>query len=118
MKKTTIIYVLIMLWAVVVAWSFWSSGAVDGPRNLDVGLKRLDVFVKIQIAALSLAILSALLGFVSRGETRRLRWIGLVPLGLTVLAVAGLFLASAIFNDTGGPISTLPPKPVTQTVDN
>lgn len=117
MQRSNIIYVLIALWALAIAWSFWSSGSIEGPRNLDTGFKRLDVFFKAQLMAFILAIAAAIFGFVFGQEKKRLRLIGLIPIGLTVLVIAGIVFASSVFKSTHPNDTQMPTKPTAPAVD-
>lgn len=55
MKNTHLVFALILAWVGTIAWSFLASSAIDGPRNIDTGFQRLDVFVRWQMLAFGLA---------------------------------------------------------------
>ena len=114
MSKKTAIYLLVTVWAVVFATSVAMSLNIEGPRNIDTGLKRLDMLFRGQIVAFALALFTAAAAFVIRGDGKRLKLVGLVPLGLTILIIAGAISYWLIMKDRDQPSGvTLPPKPVT-----
>ncbi|MCY6383357.1 hypothetical protein [Hoeflea prorocentri] len=108
MRRADIVYALIVVWALAIGWSLWGAAAVEGPRNLDTGFKKLDVFFKGQLLAFGVALVTAAAGFAFAGAARRIRLIGLIPIGLTVLVLAGSTAAFLLFNEAD-------PTPSTQT---
>lgn len=94
--KRAIVFALVLAWAAVFVWSFLVSSGIDGPRNIDTGLKRLDVLAQYQLFAVSLAIISAVLGIVWRKEAARILLVGLVPLSVTALLIA-IIIVTAMF---------------------
>lgn len=91
MRGKTLIYVLVGLWLIIFAGSIVMSFRIEGPRNIDTGLARLDMLVRGQLVALALAIIAGVTGFFVRGGGLAQRLIGLAPLALTMVLVAGLF---------------------------
>jgi len=57
----------------------------------------MDVIFWWQLLALFLAILSAVTGFVVARTQRYLRWVGLIPIALTALALLGIILFVSLF---------------------
>lgn len=114
MSKKRVIYLLVIVWAVVFATSFVLSVNIEGPRNIDTGFKRLDVLFRGQIVAFALALFTGAAVFILRGGGKRLKLIGLAPLGLTILIISGGTLFALVMKDRARSQSdTLPPKPVT-----
>ena len=116
--KKTIIIVLVLLWAAVFLGSFLATSAIEGPRNIDTGLKRLDVLAQYHLVAIMLAIVSAVLGIAWRKQARRILPIGLVPLTVTALLVAGIFVVALFLGDRPVPQAPgTPTAPAAATVD-
>ena len=92
LNKTHTVLVLTVCWVALQIWSFWVSSSIDGPRNIDTGFKRLDVFFKWQVLAFCLALGSAFFVLFSKGLQMRSRFIGLSPAILTIVCVGGIFL--------------------------
>ena len=106
-SKRTFLVTFVLIWAALFAVSFYMPSRIEGPRNLDTGFQRLDVFARYQILALGAAIVSAGLGVTWRREARRLLWLGLTPVIVTLILVAALTIATIFFgpnaDQTGGP---------------
>ncbi len=114
MNDKRVIYLLVVVWAVVFAASVIVTVNIDGPRTIDTGFKRLDTLARGQIGALLLALVTAAAAFRVRGDAKRVRLVGLVPLGLTILIVAGLIVVALIAKDrTEQPGNAPPLRPVT-----
>ena len=109
-SKRAIVIVLVLVWAAVFVGSFFAAGAIEGPRNIDTGLKRLDVLAVYQLIAVSLAVVAAILGLVWRRQAAKILLIGLLPVTLTVLAIFGIFVLAMILGN-GQP--SAPPGPPT-----
>lgn len=92
MKSKTIIYVLVGAWIGCIIISIAASQAVDGPRNIDTGLKRLDILVKWQLVAFITAIISGLLALFIRSQSRLTRLVGATPITLTIILIGALYL--------------------------
>ncbi|MEM7258119.1 MAG: hypothetical protein AAF404_12120 [Pseudomonadota bacterium] len=107
MPKNAATYLLVSAWILIVGLSFWAATTIDGPRNLDTGFKRLDLFLKYQLAALIVAIAAAIAGFRGSHGKWQPRLIGLVPLTLTVTVLTGLFIFASLQNH-----NTSSPQPV------
>lgn len=101
------IIVLLCAWVAAVAASFLLSWQIEGPRNIDTGFHRLNVFFEWQAGAFFLAIFAAVSGWRGRSERRWIRWAGFAPILLTV-AVIGSIIGYAFIVD--GPISA-PSRP-------
>lgn len=111
------IYLLLILWAVAFVLSIGLAMNVDGGRDLEAGLARLDVFARGQLVALAFAIASAVAVFVVRGLNRSQKLIGMAPLVLTVVLVSGLFIVATLrVNALTTPTEQPPPPrpPVTE----
>lgn len=98
-SKRAIVVALVLFWAVLFAWSFLASAGIDGPRNLETGLRRLDVLAAYQFVAFGLAVIAALLGVVWRRQAAWTMLIGLGPLAVTVLLVATIVVAAMVLRD-------------------
>ena len=85
------VLLLVFLWLLVQAWSFWAPTNIEGPRNIDTGFRRLDIWFRWQLVALGIAIISSAAGLFTIEKRWRDRIVGLTPLGLTVLIAAGIF---------------------------
>lgn len=107
--KKTILIGLVLLWAAVFFGSFLATSAIDGPRNIDTGLKRLDVLAQYHLVAITLAIVSAILGIVWRKRAQRMLPIGLVPISVTGLLVAGIFVVALFLGNR--PVPQAPDTP-------
>jgi uncharacterized membrane protein YphA (DoxX/SURF4 family) len=107
--KKALVVIVVLAWAGVFFGSYLASSAIEGPRNLDTGFKRLDVLAQYQFVALGLAVLAAVLGFVWRKTAARVLLIGLVPLLATALLIAGILVATLILNDRPAPSDVSPP---------
>ena len=101
---------LVLIWAALVAASFYFAAQIDGPRNLDTGFKRLDTLIRFQALALVLALITAAMGYAWRGEARRMALLGFTPLIITALAVAALALTTVLI-PKDPPNTQPPPKP-------
>lgn len=116
MRGKTILYLLVTLWVIVFAASILMSLNIDGPRNLDTGLARLDTLVRGQLVALALAILAGAAGFLVSGGGWRQKLIGLAPLALTLVLVAGVVLFAMLrMGEVAAPADPVPPPRATVT---
>lgn len=114
MNNNRVVYLLVIVWAVVFAASVILTVNIEGPRNIDTGFRRLDTLARGQIVAFLLALVTAAAAFIVPGGGKRLKLVGLVPLGLTILIVAGIFIFALIMNTRPAPQgNTPPPRPVT-----
>ena len=109
---------LMLTWALVVVWSLFATVAVDGPGNMETGLRKLDILVRWQLIAAGLALFSALCGFLVRPLSWRMRFVGLLPVVLTGVAAIGL-VGFVMF---AGPANDVPqgagdPKNMTEPVN-
>lgn len=119
MNSKKVIYVLVILWAVVFALPIMMALNVEGPRNIDTGFERLDIIARGQTFALALAIMSGAAAFLVKDLSFRQKAIGLAPLIVTILIVAGLFLFAFLrSDDIAAPIeqSLTPTTPVAEPV--
>ena len=112
MSGSRIAFLLVGLWMVVQILSFWLPSGIEGPRNLDTGFQRLDVWFRWQLAALVIAFVAAISGFFAKPKSWRIRMIGLLPAALTLLAVVALYLSVLIFDGRPGPAAS-PERPTT-----
>ncbi|MDF1727042.1 MAG: hypothetical protein P1U53_04740 [Sulfitobacter sp.] len=113
MGKRTVLILLVLIWAGVFFGSFYATSMINGPRNIDTGFRRLDVLARYHIIALGLALVTAALGFVWRGQARQTVLIGLVPMIGTVLTIGGIAVAAMILGNRAVPVEPDPPRPVT-----
>lgn len=88
-----LVIVLVLAWLGVVAGAFLVSGAIEGPRNVDTGFRRLDVFATWMIGALVLAVIAAIAAWQAR-SIGAVRLLGAVPLAVMALAVGALVVAA------------------------
>ncbi|MBW8639366.1 hypothetical protein K1W69_19385 [Hoeflea sp. WL0058] len=109
MSGLRVVLVLLALWIALQTGSYVTTSDIEGPRNIDTGFKRLDVFFKWQIAALAVALVAAAAGFVGPDKRWRKRLIGLAPLGLTLAAVGGLALVGLIIQNAQTPDTSFRP---------
>lgn len=119
MNSKKIIYVVVILWAVVFVLPIMMALNVEGPRNIDTGFERLDILARGQMFALALAIMSGAAAFLVKDLSFRQKAIGLAPLTVTILIVAGLFLFAFLrSDDIAAPIeqSRTPTTPVAEPV--
>lgn len=116
--KKTIVIALVLVWAGVFFGSFLASSAIEGPRNIDTGFRRLDVLAQYHIVAISLSIVTAVLGIVWRRQAARILPIGLVPLSVTALLVVGVLVVATFLRDSPAPQPPLTPTaPAASAVD-
>lgn len=109
-RQGLIIGLLVLIWVGLVAASFLMAGRIEGPRNLDTGFQRLDVFARYQFAAFGVAVVAAVAGLIWRRASRRLLLAGLAPLSITLLVVLGLFVYTRFFLPAHeGEVYELPP---------
>lgn len=107
MSEIRVVLVLLACWIALQTGSYVSTTGIEGPRNIDTGFKRLDVFFKWQVAAL--ALVAAVAGFVGPYKRWRKRLIGLAPIGLTLAAVCGLALVGLITQNSQTPDTSFRP---------
>ena len=110
MPGKIVLYVFVALWAAAFVGSILISTGIEGPRNIDTGFKRLDVLARGQILALCLAVASAAAGFLIGGGKRQ-KFIGLIPLALTVLIVVVGVLLIAFWPEPTMEDISIPSKP-------
>ena len=96
MSGSRITIILVGLWVLVQILSFWMSAGIEGPRNIDTGFKKLDVWFRWQLLAVCVAIIAAIFGFFSSDKSWRTRTIGLIPAAITLVAAVGLYLFVAL----------------------
>lgn len=99
----------LVCWIALQTVSYISTSGIEGPRNIDTGFKRLDVFFKWQVTALATALVAAVAGFVGPDKRWRKRLIGLAPIGLTLAAVGGLALMGLIIQNVQTPDTSFRP---------
>lgn len=110
-NKVKLIILLVAIWAVIFVASYFMSVGIEGPRNIDTGLKRLDVLARYQIVAFLVAVISGVAGIAWRRESKRIMLVGLTPLLITLLLIAGIVGATMIFNKPLSPEEAYqPPK--------
>lgn len=95
-----VVYALVGAWVLVQVWSFGASSLTEGPRNIDTGLKRLDVLFRWQILAVGIALIAAMSTFFGTDRRWRFRLVGCAPLMLTLGLAFGLYLFVASANST------------------
>ena len=116
--KLKYLILLVAIWASIFAASYFMSARIEGPRNLDTGLHRLDVFARYQIVAFTVAVISAVLGIVWRREGKKIMLHGHIPLQVTALQVAGIIVATMVLNQRLSPDESYqPPKPTASAMD-
>lgn len=116
MSTSKVVYALVSLWVIVFCGSIVMALNIDGPRNIDTGLARLDVLFRGQILALALSVVAAASPFLVGDRGRAQILIGIAPLTVTILLVAGLFLfVSMRPDDTAA--APGPGREVTRAVD-
>lgn len=108
MKKESLVYLSVAIWILVFAQSFWISGDVEGPRNIESGFRRLDVFFRFQLMAFMLAIVAAFLGFVYSEKRWRLRLVGLAPLAVTLMFALTILVVTLLPESSVQPPVTNP----------
>ena len=112
-KGSTIVYLLVIAWAVIFVGTIVLALNIDGPRNIDTGFKRLDSLVRGQLLAIVVAFAAGAAGFVFRDVRKHLVLVGLIPIISTIVLAAGVFLFAIIqTNQTTG---NLTPAPMPQT---
>lgn len=109
MSGLRVVLVLLAFWIALQIGSYVSTSDIEGPRNIDTGFKRLDVFFKWQVTALAVALVAAAAGFVGPDKRWRKRLIGLAPLGLMLAAVGGLALVGLIIQNAQTPDTSIRP---------
>jgi len=116
--KMKFIILLVVVWVAIFVASYFMSVGIEGPRNIDTGLKRLDVLVRFQLVAFVVAVVAAVSGIIWRRDAKRIMLVGIMPLLVTLLLVAGLFISAMIFANRPAPETTYPPpKPTAPVVD-
>ena len=117
-RKNTVLLLFVLVWVALFAASYLMSTRIDGPRNMDTGLRRLDVLARYQMVAFAVAVVSAILGIVWRRDGKRVILLGFMPLILTILAISGLVAATLIFNPRLSPEEAYqPPQPTAPAVE-
>lgn len=94
MRARHLIFILFAAWALAFAWSFLSAQSIDGPRNVDTGFRRLDVWFRWQMIAFAIAVVMGVIAILQRGLPRGVRLLALSPGTLTLLLVGAFILAS------------------------
>lgn len=97
-NKMKLIILLVAIWAIIFVASYFMSAGIEGPRNMDTGLKRLDVLARYQIIAFIVAVIGGIAGIVWRRDGKRIMLVGLTPLLITLLLIAGIVGGTMIFN--------------------
>lgn len=116
--KVKLIILLVAIWALIFVASYFMSAQIEGPRNIDTGFRRLDVLARYQIVAFTVAIMSAVLGIVWRRDGKKIMLVGLTPLLITFLLIAGIVGGTMIFNKRLSPEEAYqPPKPAAPAVE-
>ncbi|KMK65340.1 hypothetical protein [Puniceibacterium sp. IMCC21224] len=116
MRNSTVMGLLLTAWAAAFVASLLFSWDVEGPRNIDTGLKRLDVLFKWQLIAICIALAAAVSGFVLQGGGKWQRFVGLLPIGLTCLIIGGT-VGIALLQRDPLPEVRHPAKPTAPAVD-
>lgn len=117
-RRMKLVILLVMIWAAIFVASYFMSTGIEGPRNIDTGLRRLDVLVRYQLIAIVVAAVSAVTGIVWRREAKRIMIVGLVPLLVTILLIAAIVVGTMIFRNRPAPQEAYqPPKPTAPAVD-
>ena len=96
MRGRWTVLILVTAWILALLGSYVFSTAIEGPRNIETGFKRLDVLFRWQLAALVLAFVSLTYAWIARPRPRWVRLLGFAPAVLTVLSVLVL-TAAAVF---------------------
>lgn len=112
MFSKKLVYALVIVWLAVFVGSIIMTINVQGPRNIDTAFKALDTLFRWQLLAFLLALMAAVAGFLGKENGKREKLLGLAPIGLTVLAVAGLVIISTIIGNRPPPAA---PNPMTPT---
>ena len=106
---------LVLAWIVLTVLSFALPAQIDGPRNLDTGFERLDIFARWQIFALAAAASAAILAWLVRDLSRGMRWLGFMPLIVValvvVLGIVGAMLMDMTAKREAPPRPTVPTAP-------
>ena len=106
---------LVLAWIVLTVLSFGLPAQIEGPRNLDTGFRRLDVFAKWQIFAIAAGVSAAILAWLVRDLSRGMRWLGFVPVIVmalvVVLGIVGAMLMDMTSKRDAPPRPTVPTAP-------
>lgn len=113
MSKRMGLLCLVLLWAALIALSFLLPARIEGPRNIDTGFQRLDVFARFQFFAFGVAVLALCLGVLWRRSARFVALIGVLPVIATGLGVAAVVVFAMLSNPTP-PASSTPPGPAAE----
>lgn len=117
MTARTIVIVLFLLWLAVFAGSILMAQAVEGPRNIDTGFRRLETLMLWQGVAFVVAVVATGVTLSRRGLTRSTKLIGYAPVGLTVLlVVAGIIAVKFVDMQGESTPYSAPAKPTTMPV--
>ncbi len=116
-QKRKILVALVVVWAIIFVASYFMSTRIEGPRNIDTGFKRLDVLARYQLIAFGVAVVSAVAGVVWRHDGRRMMLLGLAPLIITTLLIAGIVGGTMILNPRLTPEEAYQPPNITAPAD-
>ncbi|MEM6663357.1 MAG: hypothetical protein AAF666_14400 [Pseudomonadota bacterium] len=87
---------LLLLWVIAVALSYALSTALDGPRNLETGFKRLDTLLLWQAVAFVIALAAMVAAWAGRPRPRIVRLLGFAPITLTAVAILALVVVLSL----------------------
>lgn len=121
MTARLLVYLLVLGWAIAFGWSIIASLGIDGPRNIDTGFRRLDVLFRGQMIAFGFAVVAGASGFLVGAAGKRDKIIGLLPISITALIVAGIALFAMLYDPPvpdGAPNTGHPTAPATDLSDN